>query len=198
MLMTSLIDKQPVIGDSDSSLMKAEPYFLTICTHGRQSTLGKIKDGQMILNTSGSLVEEEWLRTAATIQNIELDAYVVMPNHFHAIFWLSAGDPAGDPVSENNDSPPYSTDNTRVEITSAEDVVQVFKAAVTDRAQRLYDMPDAPFWQPSFHAHRVRQKKALPSLRNYIQNNPAGWSQDSLNPAVGDPSCAIIPPSISG
>lgn len=194
MLMASLSDKDEVIGHIDSSLVEAEAYFLTICTHGRQLTLGQIENGQMILNDRGKLVKEEWLRLAVSLQNVELEAFVVMPNHFHGIFWLKKEVPAT-AISDNS---PHSPDRTVEDVNSVEKVIQSFKAVVTERAQRLLDNSDPPFWQPSYHAHLIRQKKALPSLRKYIQDNPAGWSQDSLNPAVFDPSCPIEPPPILG
>lgn len=192
--MTSKSEKQYVIGDSVPSLMNAEAYFLTICTHGRQLTLGHVENGHMILNPRGKLVDEEWVRTATTSQNVQLDAYIVMPNHFHAIFWLADNVP----VSEKSDSSPHPPDGTAEDANSAEDLIQSFKAAVTNRSQQLFNTPNTPFWQPSFHAHLVRQKKALPSLRKYVQDNPAGWTEDSLNPAVGDPSCPIDPPPMLG
>jgi putative transposase len=192
MLMTSLSNKDELIGHIDSSSIEANAYFLTICTYARQQTLGQIENGQMTLNARGKSVEEEWFRTAESFENVNVDAFVVMPNHFHGIFWLTAGVPP----STSDDSSPHPPDGELEAANSAEEVIQSFKAAVTDRAKQLFDAPIAPFWQPSFHAHPVRQKKALPALRKYIQDNPADWSRDDLNPIVGDPSCAITPPPI--
>ncbi|MBV6420406.1 MAG: hypothetical protein DAHOPDDO_01648 [Ignavibacteriaceae bacterium] len=39
----------------------------------------------MILNEKGNVVEEEWLRTKELRKNVDLNYYVIMPNHLHGI-----------------------------------------------------------------------------------------------------------------
>ena len=39
----------------------------------------------MILNPYGKIVDKEWRRTAMVRPNIELDAYIILPNHVHGI-----------------------------------------------------------------------------------------------------------------
>jgi REP element-mobilizing transposase RayT len=63
-------------------------YFSTICTRDRECLLGKEVNGEVQLNEVGQLVESVWLQTATVRPGIELDAYVVMPNHFHAVFFI--------------------------------------------------------------------------------------------------------------
>jgi REP-associated tyrosine transposase len=46
---------------------------------------GEIADGAMRLNAFGEIARMEWLRTATIRREIELDDFVIMPNHFHAI-----------------------------------------------------------------------------------------------------------------
>lgn len=60
-------------------------YYITICTQNRACLFGKIKNGKMILNDAGRMVENEWLKLTERFKNIALHEYVVMPNHFHAI-----------------------------------------------------------------------------------------------------------------
>jgi REP element-mobilizing transposase RayT len=60
-------------------------YFVTIVTQDRLFLFGEVVDGEMRLNEFGKIVEEEWERSDAIRKEIELDEYVVMPNHFHAI-----------------------------------------------------------------------------------------------------------------
>jgi REP element-mobilizing transposase RayT len=67
---------------------QAGAYFVTICTQDRACLFGEIIDGQMRLNAPGQIVHDEWLRTGALRPNVELDAFVVMPNHFHGIIVL--------------------------------------------------------------------------------------------------------------
>src|SRR6266567_2586345 len=77
-------------------------YFITICTANRESFFGDIVETQCIaspndvpeyemqLNDLGKKVELEWLKTKELRldMNLELDEYVVMPNHFHGIIFI--------------------------------------------------------------------------------------------------------------
>jgi REP element-mobilizing transposase RayT len=64
-------------------------YFVTICTHDRACFLGEICDGDMKLSPQGIIVAEEWQQTETMRNNVALDAWVIMPNHFHAIIALN-------------------------------------------------------------------------------------------------------------
>jgi putative transposase len=60
-------------------------YFVTICAYQRQCIFGDVIDGQMRLNQYGAIVADEWQKSSIIRREIELDAWVVMPNHFHGI-----------------------------------------------------------------------------------------------------------------
>lgn len=60
-------------------------YFVTIVTHRRECLFGDVAKGKMHLNALGQIVQAEWLRTAQVRPNVELDAFVIMPNHVHGI-----------------------------------------------------------------------------------------------------------------
>lgn len=65
----------------------AASYFITICTRKRKHYFGEIEGGKMYLSNIGKIVESEWLKTPEirSNMNLQLDEFVVMPNHFHAI-----------------------------------------------------------------------------------------------------------------
>lgn len=65
----------------------AAAYFITICTHNRQHHFGEVYNRKMHLSPIGKIVEIEWLKTPdiRIDMNLELDEFVVMPNHFHGI-----------------------------------------------------------------------------------------------------------------
>ncbi|MFO7322215.1 MAG: transposase, partial [Chloroflexota bacterium] len=64
-------------------------YFVTICAYERWPLFGDIVDGEMRLNAWGEIVQGEWAQTAIVRPNIELDAFVVMPNHIHGIIVIT-------------------------------------------------------------------------------------------------------------
>ncbi len=72
---------------------QAGAYFVTICVQGGEQRLGKIIEGEMLLNDAGWMVQTLWERLPEWFPTVELDAYVVMPNHFHAILVIT--DPVG-------------------------------------------------------------------------------------------------------
>jgi REP element-mobilizing transposase RayT len=62
-------------------------YFITICTLNREPFFGDIANGEMRLNEIGKIAEQQWIKTPELRpdMNLELDIFVVMPNHFHGI-----------------------------------------------------------------------------------------------------------------
>jgi putative transposase len=63
----------------------AGAYFLTFCCQNREHFFGKIEDDSMLLNDAGTMVNEWWEKIPSKFPDIELGAYITMPNHFHAI-----------------------------------------------------------------------------------------------------------------
>ena len=64
-------------------------YFITIITKNRDNLFGEIKNGKMILNAEGNIVNDCWLDLPNHYKNIILDKFVIMPNHLHAIIIIS-------------------------------------------------------------------------------------------------------------
>jgi putative transposase len=64
-------------------------YFVTICTHDQQHFFGDIVNGEMQLSAVGEIVAQEWEKTPRIRPYVELDEWVVMPNHFHAIIAIN-------------------------------------------------------------------------------------------------------------
>jgi hypothetical protein len=62
-------------------------YFITLVTHDRECLFGRIVNDEMVLSPLGEIVRDEWFRTAAIRENVELfdDEFVIMPNHVHGI-----------------------------------------------------------------------------------------------------------------
>ena len=60
-------------------------YFVTINTHRGRALFGAIVNGRVVLSEAGRVAEEEWRKSAVIRKGIELDEYVIMPNHVHGI-----------------------------------------------------------------------------------------------------------------
>jgi putative transposase len=65
-------------------------YFITLCAYQKQCIFGRIQNGYMRLNAHGRAVADEWLKTTTIRDAVELDEWVVMPNHFHGILFIGS------------------------------------------------------------------------------------------------------------
>ncbi len=139
------------------------PYAITLCTQHREWFFGDVEGGQVIHNTAGAMVVAVWREMAVEFPRVALDAFVLMPNHLHAIVRLSRAGPIGNPTLG--------------------DVVQRFKSVTTARySAGVHDLGWAPYdrrlWQSSYYEHIVRDAVDLDRCRQYIAANPANWETD--------------------
>ena len=145
-------------------------YFITICTHEKQCILSDIIDGEVRLSDIGSIVNEEWYRTAEIRPNVEMDVFVIMPNHIHGIIVLKENSGRDTlqrvPTKEQFGKP---TSN------SIPTIVRLFKSSVTTRANIIHQTPSRQIWQPKYYEHIIRDDRDLLNTRQYILNNPLKW-----------------------
>lgn len=60
-------------------------YYITICTRDRECFLGNIINGKMQLSKIGQIISNEWIKTEQMRTYVQLDKFIVMPNHLHGI-----------------------------------------------------------------------------------------------------------------
>jgi REP element-mobilizing transposase RayT len=150
-------------------------YFVTICADRRRCIFGRIDDGEARLNALGRVVEDEWIKSLEMRRHIDLDAYVVMPNHFHAVVAL---------FDQGARSAPLRDKRLRsgMQAESLASVIAGFKASVTRRASAVLPRLRLPIWQRNYYEHVVRDEPDLERIRHYIAANPARWEEDSYHP----------------
>jgi hypothetical protein len=68
---------------------QAGAYFVTICTQHRECLFGEVVDGEMVLNTYGRVVTTFWQHIPRHFARVELDEWVVMPNHMHGVIVIT-------------------------------------------------------------------------------------------------------------
>jgi putative transposase len=155
----------------------------------------------MVLNSLGYLLQACWQRLPHHFSELELDAFVVMPNHIHGIIGLGGaigrGEAFGKPSLQLpemfmlNASPLRQPDDGSVvpngtQSGSMAAIVQNFKSVSTRRINQIRRTPGTPVWQRNYYEHIIRDEAALQTIRQYIHNNPATWVEDQLHP--GHPS----------
>lgn len=153
-------------------------YFVTLVTAGRECLFGSVSvDGTLTLNEFGWMVQREWLRTGFVRPELELDAYVVMPNHLHAVLAVAPGTAvAGAPlpsiarVAEPALAPETSSPDRVLGAALAG-----FKAMCTVQINHRRGRPGAPVWQRGFVERALRSGPDLDSARRHIEQNPERW-----------------------
>ena len=83
-------------------------YFVTICTHQRNCLFGEIVDGEIKLNTNGEIARDSWLSIPRHFKNVELDEFVIMPNHLHGIIIIESSEVAGEALANQDLSQSFS------------------------------------------------------------------------------------------
>lgn len=77
-------------------------YFITLCTNHHECLFGEIENGVMRLNEFGQIAEKEWVKSAFIRNEIEIDCFVIMPNHIHGIVFLNEHCRGDRPVAQND------------------------------------------------------------------------------------------------
>jgi putative transposase len=145
-------------------------YFVTICTKNRIDFFGSIEKGEMYLTKIGEIAYDEWLKTPDIREdmNLELGAFVIMPNHFHAVIMIGDNEYNREINSVGNEFGMQSK--------NLASIIRGFKSAVTTQAKKMGYLDFG--WQGLYHEHIIRNEKSFENIQNYIINNPKKWESD--------------------
>ena len=158
-------------------------YFVTICAAKGELLFGNIEDEKMILNDVGRIVGDVWNEIPKHFSGVELDVFVVMPNHVHGVIAIVDGrdgvENSRDVVGARHASP---LRPCGVAPRSLGSIVGSFKSAVTKRVNENRGTPGVPVWQRNYYEHVIRDEGDLERIREYIANNPLRWALDEEKP----------------
>ncbi|MCG2768159.1 MAG: transposase [Chloroflexota bacterium] len=168
-------------------------YFVTIVTHGRELLFD-----DAILHR---VVETFWQRIPGHTLHVELDEWVVMPNHLHGIIIItdpvvgathsplnpSMKRPSGPATGfqserdqHGNASPLQATGPPSGSLGA---IIGNFKSVTTRRINRVRHSPGLRVWQRNYYERIIRNERELNAIRQYICDNPSHWADDEENPA---------------
>ena len=156
-------------------------YFVTICTQNKM----------MLFENDGirAVAERCWQEIPEHFSNVQLDEWIIMPNHLHGILIIidkcramtycatsdhnfRRGDPVGRPYIRPHGPAPDSIGT----------IIGQFKSVVTKKVNKLRGTPGAAIWQRNYYEHVIRNETDLNDVRQYIINNPIKWDMDEENP----------------
>ncbi|MFQ6677375.1 MAG: transposase [Fidelibacterota bacterium] len=146
-------------------------YFVTICTKKFYHWFGNVIDGEMVLNNLGKIAEECWNEITDHFGNVELDEFVIMPNHVHGIITILDVETrrAVSLLEHINKFGPLKKGSLPI-------IVGSYKSAVT-RLIRKHNTPNFA-WQRRFYDHVNRNEDSLEKIQIYIRTNPEIWNKD--------------------
>jgi putative transposase len=144
----------------------AEPgaYFVTVCTRHRACLLGHVMNGEMHLNEAGQIAQRCWEEIPHHFPLVELDAFVVMPNHAHGMIVIQGrGEASNVPLhvpktTWTSDASPLRQCPNGTQSGSLSAIVQNLKSVSTRRMNAARGTPGTPVWQRNYyeHVHPVR------------------------------------------
>jgi putative transposase len=160
-------------------------YFVTIVTQGRRHLFGEVADGKILLNDAGQMVNDVWMDLPKHYPGVELDAFVIMPNHIHGIIILVGAGPRACPDTGQPQKMGQPQGVART--LGLPDIVHRFKTMTTKLyAEGVKQLGWQSFpghlWQRNYYEHIIRNDDSLDRIREYIAANPLRWHLDRENP----------------
>jgi len=155
------------------------------------------------LSRAGEIAVREWTKTEVIRPNVELDEWIFMPNHMHAILAITEKIDSRPPAETPRHPEPTSFQpvetprrgvsargwNTR----RASDkwapnilgsIVGQFKGKCT---KRIRGEGYADFaWQARYYDRIIRSNETLDAIRAYIILNPRNWENDIYHSELGN------------
>ncbi len=162
-------------------------YFITICTAHQECIFGKISNGQMQPSSIGEIILQEWERSFQIREELFCNAFVLMPNHLHAIVRIENPAPPTIPaaVETHGRASLQTSASTNAGIAyrsprSISSFVAGFKSSATKRINEFRNTPKMPVWQSRFHDHIVRNDDEYHKIEHYIRTNHEKWEKDKF------------------
>lgn len=160
-------------------------YFVTVCTYERILLSGDVVEGVMQLNEAGRMVEECWLVITNQFPQVDLDAFVVMPNHVHGIIAINDLTVGAKDFSLLHKTNHPAHRPMGAPFKSIGSIVRGFKIGMTKWFRGNTDTHVV--WQRNYYEHIIRNDESLIRIQQYILDNPARWAFDRENPAAINP-----------
>jgi len=149
-------------------------YFITICTHERKNTLALIRrddpSGRPIIElTELGKICLNTLNEIENKHNISIPKYIIMPDHIHIIITI---------LNENAQNTERTT--ARV-VPTIGAIIGGYKSMISNawlKKCKECDIYMGEIWQSRFHDHIIRDESEYRRIWQYIDENPARWSED--------------------
>jgi REP element-mobilizing transposase RayT len=153
---------------------QAGGYFVTICTKEWVHLFGDIQNGEMIINNLGRIVQHQWLDLPKHYAGVELDDFIVMPNHFHGVIIIN-----GIVTTKRNlvgaglKPAPTNTKNHGLP-----ELIRAFKTFSARKINKVNGNQAPTIWQRGYFDRVIRNVSELDRIREYIRANPENYGNE--------------------
>ena len=149
----------------DYDYSRGGAYFVTLCAWQHKCFFAEIVDGERQLSAVGQIAHQTWEWLGDQYDHVQLDEWVVMPNHLHGIIVINEGRNA-----------------KAGGLKSLGRLIGAFKTVSTKRINELRHSLGSVVWQRNYYERVIRNEHELAGTREYIVNNPMKWELDKENP----------------
>jgi len=175
-------------------------YFVSFCTKDRVEYFGDIQYEKMFLNKNGEIANKLWCEIPNHHHGVEIDEFVVMPNHIHGIIIIDNENDTQCNCEESQNSNMYcNRDVGNGHARSIQDkkrpkqnnfgecrqhqllpkIMGSYKSAESNTIHKIGLMQFQ--WQKSYYDRVIRNDEELNRIHEYISNNPTNWKNDRNN-----------------
>ncbi len=136
-------------------------YFITVCTKNKRCILSKIvgvgdlDDPEIRLTEYGIIAQDCIKEINDTYEDLEIEKYVVMPNHIHFLVNV---------INGSSRTPTHTS-------ATIPKLVSTFKRFCNKKYGE-------DIWQRSYYDHIIRDENDYFKIWDYINSNPAKWLED--------------------
>lgn len=149
------LPRRKIVRLPDYDYRQCGAYFVTLCTENRAEILSAIGRGGALLRPVGRIAEQLLLDLPQHYP-VQIDKYVVMPNHLHCILRITVPSSA----------------------VSLSGIVCAYKSLTTKAANQAMQTPGRKLWQRSYYEHIIRDEPDYQGIWQYIDENPQKWEID--------------------
>ncbi|KKR17808.1 MAG: hypothetical protein UT48_C0046G0008 [Parcubacteria group bacterium GW2011_GWE2_39_37] len=165
-------------------------YFVTINTNNQALLFGNIQNEKIILSKMGAMAEQFIKEIPNHFSFVNLDEFVVMPNHIHIILEIKKDNSdnrirrdAINRVSTNVDdniNGDFTKNHNPMGKNNLSEIIRWYKGRCSFEIRKELSINFS--WQSRFYDRIIRTDDELNKIRQYIIYNPLKWDLDRNNP----------------
>ncbi len=150
-------------------------YFIIICTKDRIHHFGEIvetvHETQSIVSLQiteiGKVAYKNWLKIPEFHPYVEVDDFVIMPDHIHAILFINK------PDKLTWDKAKFGPQRNNLA-----SIIRGYKSSV----KQYTTLNNTEFqWQPKYYDRVIRSEQEYSNIKGYIYNNVDNWFSNKDN-----------------